>query len=68
MNSLISMKEASQRLNIGVNLTRKLVNAGYLDFLQITREKSVISSSVDEFIEKYKNKDIRNLIKEQEEQ
>lgn len=36
---LLSIEEVSERLNLGIVNTRKLIKKGYLDYLQITREK-----------------------------
>lgn len=60
---LLSIKEVSERLNLGMTNTRKLVNKGYLDYLQITNEKSVLASSLNNFIKNNKNKDLRELLR-----
>lgn len=61
---LLSIEEVSQRLNLGIVNTRKLIKKGHLDYLQITREKSILASSLNEFIKNNKNKDLRDLLRD----
>ena len=61
---LLSIEEVSERLNLGVTNTRKLIKKGYLDYLQITREKSILASSLNNFIKNNKNKDLRDLLRD----
>lgn len=61
---LLSIEEVSERLNLGIVNTRKLIKKGYLDYLQITREKRILASSVNDFIKNNKNKDLRDLLRD----
>lgn len=61
---LLSVKEVGERLNLGINAVRKLIKKGELDYLEITVEKKVLNSSVNEFIRRNKNKDSRELLRD----
>lgn len=61
---LLSIEKVSERLNLGIVNTRKLIKKGYLDYLQITREKSILASSLNEFIQNNKNRDLRDLLRD----
>lgn len=61
---LLSIEEVSERLNLGIVNTRKLIKKGYLDYLQITREKRILASSLNEFIQNNKNRDLRDLLRD----
>lgn len=61
---LLSIEEVSERLNLGIVNTRKLINKGHLDYLQITREKRILASSLNNFIKNNKNKDLRDLLRD----
>lgn len=62
---LLSVPEVRSTLNAGTQLTKELVDLGFLDSLQFKNEKSVIADSIPVFIDKYRNQDIRSLIKEE---
>lgn len=62
--SVIPIEEVAKRLNLGLCSTRKLVEKGYLDTLQITREKNILITSLNEFIRNNKNKDLRDLLRD----
>lgn len=61
---LLSVKEVGERLNLGINAVRKLIKKGELDYLEVTVEKKVLNSSVNEFIRRNKNKDSRELLRD----
>lgn len=61
---LLSTKEAAKRLNMGTNLVRKLVKKGELEYLEVTRERSILNSSINDFIKRNKNKDMKELLKD----
>lgn len=61
---LLSVKEVSERLRLGINAVRKLIKKGELEYLEVTREKSVLNSSVNDFIKRNKNKDMKELLKD----
>lgn len=61
---LLSVKEVGERLNLGINAVRKLIKKGELDYLEVTIEKKVLNSSVNEFIRRNKNKDSRELLRD----
>lgn len=61
---LLSVKEVSERLHLGINAVRKLIKKGELEYLEVTREKSVLNSSVNDFIKRNKNKDMKELLKD----
>lgn len=61
---LLSVKEVGERLNLGINAVRRLIKKGELDYLEITVEKKVLNSSVNEFIRRNKNKDSRELLRD----
>lgn len=62
---LLSVPEARSMLNAGKQITKELVDLGFLDSLQFKNEKSVIADSIPAFVDKYRNQDIRALIKEE---
>lgn len=61
---LLSVKDVGERLNLGINAVRKLIKKGELEYLEVTREKSVLNSSVNDFIKRNKNKDMKELLKD----
>ena len=61
---LLSVPEARSTLNAGTQLTKELVDLGFLDSLQFKNEKSVIADSIPRFIDTYRNEDIRQLLEE----
>lgn len=49
---------------MGTNLVRKLVKKGELEYLEVTRERSILNSSINDFIKRNKNKDMKELLKD----
>ncbi|HFL3267312.1 TPA: hypothetical protein ACG3I4_003267 [Clostridioides difficile] len=63
-NELVSAREARERLTIGTETLRDLIDLNLIPIIKNKKKIKISSYDLDDFIEKYKNKDLKEVIEE----